>query len=55
MTGLSLTTIITLLTLAGRDWISVENLRVMAAFASCLLFVKLYDWLRLFSSTAFYV
>ena len=35
--------------------ISVQNLRVMAALASCALFIKLYDWLRLFKSTSFYV
>ena len=35
--------------------ISVETLRLMASFASCLLFVKIYDWLRLFEGTAFYI
>ena len=29
--------------------------RIMAAFATCAIFIKLYDWLRLFENTAFYV
>ena len=35
--------------------ISIENERIIAAFASCFTLIKLYDWLRLFDSTAFYV
>ena len=42
-------------TLAERDDISVENLRIIAAIATCSLFIKLYDWLRLFQNTSFYV
>lgn len=36
-------------------FISVSSLRAFASFASCLLIVKLYDWLRLFENTASYV
>ena len=35
--------------------IAVEQLRVLAAFASCFILVKMFDWLRLFEETAFYV
>ena len=34
---------------------AVEPLRVLAAFASCFILVKMFDWLRLFEETAFYV
>ena len=37
------------------DLISVEALRILAAIASCLTLLKLFDWLRLFEDTAFYV
>ena len=30
-------------------------MRIFAAFASCLILLKLFDWLRLFERTAFYV
>ena len=39
----------------GSTWIDVSALRIMAAITSFLLVSKLYDWLRLFESTAFYV
>ena len=35
--------------------IEVKTLRVMAAFACASLLVNIYDWLRLFESTAFFV
>ena len=35
--------------------IAVENLRAMAAIASCTLMIKVFDWLRLFEGTAFYI
>jgi len=53
--GLLMTFLITVLTLTERDWISMEYLRCIASFASIFLVLKLYDWLRLFESTAFYV
>eukprot|EP00353_Schmidingerella_taraikaensis_P012617 CAMPEP_0185586908 /NCGR_PEP_ID=MMETSP0434-20130131/46624_1 /TAXON_ID=626734 ORGANISM="Favella taraikaensis, Strain Fe Narragansett Bay" /NCGR_SAMPLE_ID=MMETSP0434 /ASSEMBLY_ACC=CAM_ASM_000379 /LENGTH=186 /DNA_ID=CAMNT_0028208379 /DNA_START=145 /DNA_END=702 /DNA_ORIENTATION=+ len=55
LVNLSLTFLITIVTLLEVDWVSIESLRILAAFASCLLFVNIYDWLRLFESTAFYV
>ena len=39
----------------GGDLCSMTLLRVLAAFASFFLLVKLYDWLRLFQNTAFYM
>ena len=53
--GLTLNLVFNLDTMAERDDISVENLRIIAALASCSLFIKLYDWLRLFKDTSFYV
>ena len=32
------------------DW-----LRIMAAIAACCLLAKIFDWLRLFEQTAFYI
>ncbi len=37
------------------SFISVSSLRAFASLASCLLIVKLYDWLRLFENTAPYI
>ena len=33
----------------------MELLRPMAAIASCTLIIKMFDWLRLFEKTAFYI
>mmetsp|Transcript_10185 Transcript_10185/g.13817 ORF Transcript_10185/g.13817 Transcript_10185/m.13817 type:complete len:252 (-) Transcript_10185:385-1140(-) len=41
--------------MAELTWMPVEHLRIVAAFASGLLFFKVYDWLRLFEGTAFFV
>ena len=53
--GLFLSLVFNIHTLAEWHEIPVENLRIMAAFATCAIFIKLYDWLRLFEMTAFYV
>ena len=37
------------------DMIDVESLRIMAAIASFCILAKVFDWLRLFEQTAFYV
>ena len=56
MTGISLTIIILAVTLSEQDWmISFEHLRVMASIATCFLIFKLFDWLRLFEGTSFYI
>lgn len=36
-------------------WMSDETLRIVAAITSCSLMIKLYDWLRLFDGTSFYI
>ena len=55
ISGISLTALITVQTVFDLDWISIEQLRIMAAFASSILILKFYDYMRLFSRTAFYV
>ena len=35
--------------------IPLETLRPIASIASCALLLKVFDWLRLFESTAFYI
>ena len=55
ITGLLLTLLITLIMLLELDWIPIESLRVMASFAICLLTLKIYDWLRLFETTSFFI
>ena len=49
------TFLIIMLTSLELEWISMENLILLAAFTSLTLVIKLADWLRLFESTAFYV
>ena len=53
----SLTSTITIIgiTLSWVEDSELRYLRLIAAFSSCSLFVKVYDWLRLFDSTSFYV
>ena len=41
--------------LLGLTLLDGKVLRTMAAIASSLLVAKIYDWLRLFENTAFYV
>lgn len=36
-------------------YVPIETLRVTAALASCSLLYKVFDWLRLFEDTAFYI
>ena len=43
------------MTLANREYISIEIHRRLAALVSCLLILKVYDWLRLFETTSFYM
>ena len=35
--------------------IPIEWLRIMAAIAACCVLAKIFDWLRLFEETAFYI
>ena len=43
------------MTMFELDWISFETLRVIAAIASCANLIKVFDWLRLFSGSSFYM
>lgn len=52
---LSLTTVVIICSFPVFAFLEIETLRSIASFASMLLIVKLYDWLRLFENTASYV
>lgn len=39
----------------GETIISIESIRILASIVSLCIFVKLFDWLRLFEGTAFYI
>ena len=53
--GLLLTVLVTLHCLLGLTMVDLQELRTISALAILLLVVKIYDWLRLFETTAFYV
>ena len=53
--GLSLTLIVLISSVTYEPLLPIENLRLMAAIASCSLMIKVFDWLRLFEKTAFYI
>lgn len=53
--GFTLTIIIQVHTTFELDWITVKDLRIMASFATMMLLTNVYDWLRLFEPTAFFV
>ena len=53
--GLSLTLIIVATSLTPETLLPLGELRIMAAIASCTLLIKMYDWLRLFENTSFYI
>ena len=55
LSGLFLSLIVTANIITRVAWFSMSALRVMGALASFFLLVKLYDWLRLFQTTAFYM
>ena len=51
--SLTLTTVLT--SVFRHPALPMELLRPMASIASCTLIIKLFDWLRLFEKTAFYI
>ena len=53
--SLSFTLIIVLTSVFRHTLLPIEILRPLAAIASCLLMMKVFDWLRLFQRTAFYI
>lgn len=55
MIALILTFIVIVSSVPQDPLISLKNLRPVASFASCALLLKLFDWMRLFDKTSFYV
>ena len=55
LSGGLLSLIVTANIISHTNWFSMNVLRVMGAAASLFLQIKLYDWLRLFEKTAFYM
>ena len=53
--GLLLVVYVLISTGLGLGLTPLSALRVIAAFGSCFTLIKLFDWLRLFEDTAFYV
>mmetsp|Transcript_30121 Transcript_30121/g.39989 ORF Transcript_30121/g.39989 Transcript_30121/m.39989 type:complete len:184 (-) Transcript_30121:387-938(-) len=47
--------LVTVLSMAELSLLEIEQERIIGAFATFFLLMKLYDWLRLFESTGFYV
>jgi hypothetical protein len=50
-----LTLLVIVSTAFDLTWIELQELRYLAAAASFFLVLNLFDWLRLFEQTAFYV
>lgn len=44
-----------ILEMFGMEWLSHETVSYMAAGVSFFLLVKIFDWLRLFEQTSFYI
>ena len=49
------TALILIASVPQETMIEIDYLRPEAAIVSCLLLLKLYNWMRLFDSTAFYI
>lgn len=55
ISGLALTLFVIIMSICEIEWVSFEGLRVIASMASCLNLLKIFDWLRLFEGTSFYI
>lgn len=55
VTGLLLVLFVIVMSGIRSDYVSIQAIRVIAAFASMFTLMKLFDWLRLFDQTAFYI
>ena len=55
MFSLFFTLFLTILTLPQSEIIPANAHRLLAAVTSCMLILKIYDWLRLFETTSFYI
>ena len=53
LTSLASSIFVTFKIYTSSNWFSIESLRVIAAIASSNLIFKLYDWMRLWTGTAF--
>ena len=42
-------------TVFNLDWFSLDTRRCIASFLMILLWGKMFDWMRLFDSTSFYI
>ena len=55
LTSLASSIFVTFKIYTSSNWFSIESLRVIAAIASSNLIFKLYDWMRLWTGTAFFI
>ena len=55
MIYLSLTVLVIVASFEQFAFLEIETLRAFASIAGCLLMLKIFDWLRLFDTTAEYV
>ncbi len=55
MVNLFLTAFVIVTSFESFAVLPIENLRALAAIGSCALIIKIFDWLRLFEKTAFFV
>ena len=53
--GLTLSAFIMLMIITELKFVSFALLRVLASIATCFNLMKIFDWLRLFSGTSFYI
>ena len=44
-----------IISLTDHDWPSLETRRIIAAFIVFILWFKMFDWLRMFDATSFYI
>ena len=44
-----------ILSMTGREWPSLETRRILAAMIVFILWTKMFDWLRMFDATSFYI
>lgn len=55
MLYLSLIVLVVATSYEPETYMSMDHLRGIASVASCAIMLKMFDWLRLFEGTAFYI
>ena len=55
MIRLTLCPLIVICSIPNDPLISLETLRILAAIATFSMILKMYDWMRLFEATSFYI